>query len=162
MASLDSTHADDAFYKLAALGWRQGEALLVGAPPAAASARFLAALVIGSVELVVWWVPLMLWLVGFSIVRHRAPLKETPAQRSAREAAERKQAEQDEKRAAARKVVAERKRVDSFTKVKRKLRPPAPKTKDRGSGRTTRTSLACGRAPYLCAGWRQSPPRAEP
>ena len=37
-------HADDAFYKLAALGWRQGEALLVGAPPAAASARYLAAL----------------------------------------------------------------------------------------------------------------------
>ena len=44
MASLDFMHADDAFYKLAALGWRQGEALLVGAPPAAASARYLAAL----------------------------------------------------------------------------------------------------------------------
>ena len=77
---------------------------------------FLAAVLIGSVEFAAWWVPLALWLVGFSIVRHRAPLKETPAQRSAREAAERKQAEQDEKRAAARKVVAERKRVDSFTK----------------------------------------------
>ena len=77
---------------------------------------FLAAGVIGSVGLPAWWVPLPLWLVGFSIVRHRAPLKETPAQRAVREATERKQAEQDEKRAAARKVVAERKRADSFTK----------------------------------------------
>ena len=77
---------------------------------------FLAAVVIGSVGLPAWWVPLVLWLVGFSIVRHRAPLRETRAQRAVREAAERKQAEQDEKRAAARKVVAERKRADSFTK----------------------------------------------
>ena len=77
---------------------------------------FLAAVVIGSVGLPAWWVPLVLWLVGFFIVRHRAPLKETPAQRAVREATERKQAEQDEKRAAARKVVAERKRADSFTK----------------------------------------------
>jgi hypothetical protein len=77
---------------------------------------FLAAVVIGSVGLPAWWVPLVLWPVGFSIVRHRAPLKETPAQRAVREATERKQAEQEEKRAAARKVVAERKRVDSFTK----------------------------------------------
>jgi len=77
---------------------------------------FLAAVVIGSVGLPAWWVPLVLWLVGLSIVRHRAPLKETPAQRAVREATERKQAEQDEKRAAARKVVAERKRADSFTK----------------------------------------------
>jgi len=79
-------------------------------------AASLSAVGIGSVGLAAWWVPLALWLVGFSIVRHRAPLKETPAQRVAREATERKQAEQDEKRAAARKVVAERKRVDSFTK----------------------------------------------
>jgi hypothetical protein len=77
---------------------------------------FLAAVVIGSVGLPAWWVPLPLWLVGFSIVRHRAPLKETPAQRAVREATERRQAKQDEKRAAARKVVAERKRSDSFTK----------------------------------------------
>jgi len=79
-------------------------------------AAFLGTVVIGSVGLVAWWVPLALWFVGFFIVRHRAPLKETPAQRSAREAAARKQAEQDERRAVARKTVAERKRVDSFTK----------------------------------------------
>jgi hypothetical protein len=79
-------------------------------------AAFLGAVVVGAVGLAAWWVPLALWLVGFSILRRRAPLKETPAQCVAREANERKQAEQDEKRAAARKVVAERKRVDSFTK----------------------------------------------
>jgi len=34
---------------------------------------FLAALVIGSVRLAAWLVPLALWLVGFSIGRRRAP-----------------------------------------------------------------------------------------
>ena len=45
------------------------------------------------------------------------PLLQTEGQRREREAAERKQAEQDRKRAAARAAVAERKRVDSLTKA---------------------------------------------
>lgn len=64
-----------------------------------------------------WWVPVALWCVALSVVRNSCPQLETPAQRRAREEAERKQAEQDERRAAARKAVAERKRVDSFTKA---------------------------------------------
>lgn len=64
-----------------------------------------------------WWVPIALWCVALSVVRNSCPPSETPAQRRAREEAERKQAEQDERRAAARKAVAERKRIDSFTKA---------------------------------------------
>lgn len=64
-----------------------------------------------------WWVPIALWFVVLSVIRNSCPPSETPAQRRAREEAERKQVEQDERRAAARKVVAERKRVDSFTKA---------------------------------------------
>ena len=79
-------------------------------------AAFIAVVVVGSLEPAAWWVPVVLWFVAFSVIRHRAPRKETPAQRRTREAAERKQAEQEERRAAARKAVAERKRVDSFTK----------------------------------------------
>jgi hypothetical protein len=60
--------------------------------------------------------PVVAWLVAVSVIRRRAELTETPEQRKVREAAERAQAEQDEKRASARKAVAERKRVDSFTK----------------------------------------------
>lgn len=63
-----------------------------------------------------WWVPIALWCVALSVVRNSCPPSETPAQRHAREDAARKQAEQDSRRAAARKIVAERKRVDSFTK----------------------------------------------
>lgn len=71
---------------------------------------------ISSIDPAAWWLPIPIWLFALSLTRHWAPPKETPAQRRAREESERKQAEQAERRAAARKVVAERKRVDSFTK----------------------------------------------
>lgn len=63
-----------------------------------------------------WIFPLVLWFLVFASIRNGAPLKETDQQRRAREAAQRRQAEQDEKRAAARKAVAERKHVDSLGK----------------------------------------------
>jgi hypothetical protein len=79
-------------------------------------AAFIATLTLGSVAPGASWMPLVAWLVAVCVIRHRAELTKTPEQRKAREAAERLQAEQDEKRAAARKAIAERKRVDSFTK----------------------------------------------
>lgn len=79
-------------------------------------AAFVAALTLGSIAPGAAWMPVVAWLVAVCVIRQRAELMETPAQREVREAAERAQAEQDEKRAAARKVIAERKRVDSFTK----------------------------------------------
>lgn len=79
-------------------------------------AALIGSVAIGSGQPDAVFVPWVFWLLALSIIRHSAPLRETEPQRRAREAAERKQAEEDEKRAAARKVVAERKRVDSFTK----------------------------------------------
>ena len=97
-------------------------------------AAVVAMSVLPSDEPGVWLIPVLLWLVALCVVRHSAPLKETPVQRhqreaaerkhakqeqrraAAREAAERKRAEEAERRAAARKAVAERKRLDSFTK----------------------------------------------
>jgi hypothetical protein len=79
-------------------------------------AAFIATLMLGSVAPGAAWMPVVAWLVAVYIIRQRAELMETPLQRKVREAAERAQAEQDEKRAAARKAIAERKRVDSFTK----------------------------------------------
>jgi hypothetical protein len=79
-------------------------------------AAFIATLTLGSVAPGAAWMPVVAWLVAVYVIRQRAELMETPQQRKVREAAERAQAEQDEKRAAARKAIAERKRVDSFTK----------------------------------------------
>ena len=79
-------------------------------------AAFIATLTLGSVAPGAAWMPVVAWIVAVYVIRHRAELIETPEQRKVREAAERAQAEQDEKRAAARKAIAERKRVDSFTK----------------------------------------------
>ena len=79
-------------------------------------AAFIATLTLGSVAPGAAWMPVVAWLVAVYIIRQRAELMETPQQRKVREAAERAQAEQDEKHAAARKAIAERKRVDSFTK----------------------------------------------
>jgi hypothetical protein len=57
-----------------------------------------------------WFVaPIAMWLLATTIVRNSAPERETKQQRIAREASERK-------RAAARKAVAERKRLDVFGK----------------------------------------------
>lgn len=81
------------------------------------AAAFLAMVITTAVAPQGWWLPPALWLVVLSVMRHSAPLKETPAQRQAREEAELKQARQDERRAAARKAVAERARVDSYTKA---------------------------------------------
>ena len=79
-------------------------------------AAFIATLTLGSVAPGAAWMPVVAWIVAVYVIRQRAELMETPQQRKVREAAERAQAEQDEKRAAARKAIAERKRVDSFTK----------------------------------------------
>ncbi|CAN1558815.1 hypothetical protein MCEMIE22_02559 [Mycobacteriaceae bacterium] len=79
-------------------------------------AAFIATLTLGPVAPGAAWMPVVVWLVAVYVIRQRAELMETPQQRKVREAAERAQAEQDEKRAAARKAIAERKRVDSFTK----------------------------------------------
>jgi hypothetical protein len=79
-------------------------------------AALIATLTLGSVAPGAAWMPVVAWLVAVYVIRQRAELVETPQQRKVREAAERAQDEQDEKRAAARKAIAERKRVDSFTK----------------------------------------------
>jgi hypothetical protein len=90
-----------------------GEAATMGGLGIAA---FIATLTLGSVAPGAAWMPVVAWIVAVYVIRQRAELMETPQQRKVREAAERAQAEQDEKRAAARKAIAERKRVDSFTK----------------------------------------------
>lgn len=79
-------------------------------------AAFIAVVILGSVKPGAWFIPVLLWVLVFVAVRNSAPLKETDQQRCVREAAEHRQAAEDEKRAAARRAVAERQRVDSFTK----------------------------------------------
>ncbi len=80
------------------------------------AAASIAMVVLASVAPAVSWTPIPLWLAAVAVVRNSCPLTETPEQRRAREEVERKQTEQDQRRALARKAVAERKRLDSYTR----------------------------------------------